>query len=95
MYRIVDKQGTGKTYRLLEEADKNTGIVICSNPRAMQEKAYKYGFTHIFGFLNYEDTTGTYFDKPIYVDEIEKYLLAHFGRRLQGYTYTLEDNNEI
>ena len=54
MIRIIAGKNTGKTYKLLEEASKTNGTVICSNPHAMAEKARAYGFKGI-NFIAYTD----------------------------------------
>lgn len=95
MYRIVGGRAVGKTYRLLEQANKVSGIVVCSNPNAMREKAYNWGFSDIFDFISYEESINYYTERSIFLDEIEKYAMRLLNRhRFSGYTYTLEDNNE-
>ena len=39
MYRIIDKRSSGKTSRLMLLAKENNGIIVCRNPKAMEEKA--------------------------------------------------------
>ena len=91
MYRIVSTRGTGKTYRLLEEASKfDSAVIVCQNPRAMREKAHTWGFANLT-FMPYEDYISYYCEEPVFIDEIENYLKVVAGRTLMGYTYTLED----
>lgn len=90
MYTIIGGRGTGKTYRLLEKASEVGGIVVCSNPAAMREKAYAWGFTGI-EFMQYHDYIAYYCEKPVFIDELELYVKSISGRTLQGYTYSLED----
>jgi hypothetical protein len=90
MYRIIGGRGTGKTYRLLEKASEVGGIVVCSNPAAMREKAHVWGFTGI-EFMQYHDYIAYYCEKPVFIDELELYVKSISGRTLQGYTYSLED----
>ena len=90
MYRIIGGRGTGKTYRLLEKASEVGGIVVCSNPASMREKAHIWGFTGI-EFMQYHDYITYYCEKPVFIDELEKYVKTISGRTLQGYTYSLED----
>lgn len=54
MYKIIGGRGTGKTYRLLEEANKVNAIIICRNPRALKEKAHSWGFDNV-EFVGYKD----------------------------------------
>lgn len=90
MYRIIGSRGTGKTYRLLEKASEVGGIIVCSNPSAMREKAHTLGFTNL-EFMQYKDYATYYCEKPVFIDELEMYVRAISGRTLKGYTYTLED----
>lgn len=90
MYRIIGSRGTGKTYRLLEKASEVGGIVVCSNPSAMREKAHVWGFTNL-EFMQYNDYISYYCEKPVFIDELETYVRAVSGRTLKGYTYSLED----
>jgi hypothetical protein len=90
MYRVIGGRGTGKTYRLLEKASEVGGIVVCSNPAAMRENAYVWGFTGI-EFMQYHDYIAYHCEKPVFIDELELYVKSISGRTLQGYTYSLED----
>lgn len=54
MYRIIDGRGTGKTSRLMLLAKANDAIFVCSNPKAMEQKAHAYGVTGIT-FMSYTD----------------------------------------
>jgi hypothetical protein len=95
MYRIIDDKSTGKTGRLLLLAKEHGGIVVCSNPKAMKEKAYAYGITGIeyvsYGDFHYEitHTTNPYDSRPIFIDELDKYLLL-IDPNLAGYTISKE-----
>ena len=94
MYKIIDGRGTGKTGRLMLLAKENEGVIACSNPKAMADKAHAYG---IFGidFISYWDLINA---KPgdyenIFIDEIDvfiQYFLAQIGT-VQGYTLSIED----
>ena len=90
MYRIIGSRGIGKTYRLLEKASEVGGIVVCSNPDAMREKAYTWGFTNL-KFMQYKEYISYYCEEPVFIDEIENYLKSISGRTLVGYTYSMED----
>ena len=85
MYRIIDNRATGKTSRLMLLAKENDGIIVCKDPRAMQEKAYLYGITGI-DFISYSQFDFAYrFNKPVFIDEIDM-LLQHKNKEIQGYT---------
>ena len=96
MYKIIDGRGTGKTGRLMLLAKENNGTIACSNPKAMEEKARRYG---IFGidFISYWDLMTAVKEKTqydnIFIDEIDvfiQYMLAEVGN-VQGYTLSIED----
>ena len=97
MYRIIDKKCSGKTSRLLLLAKENNGIVVCSNPEHMREKAYSYGLTGI-DFISYaaycEFLAGygnkTLVGKPIFIDELDKFLNI-YDTEIQGYTISEDD----
>ena len=90
MYRIIDNRATGKTSRLMLLAKENDGIIVCKDPRAMQEKAYCYGITGI-DFISYSQFEFTHrFNKPVFIDEIDM-LLQYKNREIQGYTISNED----
>ena len=85
MYRIIDNRATGKTSRLMLLAKENDGIIVCKDPRAMQEKAYRYGITGI-DFISYSQFDFNYrYNKPVFIDEIDM-LLQYKNREIQGYT---------
>lgn len=88
MYRFTGGRGTGKTYKLFEEANKVGGLIICSNPIAMRTKAKMLGFENI-DFIGYDDTSFYYCQKPTFIDEIENYLNSLTKNNLAGYTYTI------
>lgn len=96
MKRIIDKKGTGKTGRLMLLAKEYGGIIICSNPRALSEKAKAYGLTDI-KFYSYHDFITRnipheeYSSAPIYIDEIEGFL-RFINTNVWGYSLSLEDN---
>lgn len=93
MYKIIDGRGTGKTGRLMLLAKEQGGVIACSNPRAMEEKARRYG---IFGidFISYWDlinAAGKY--ENVYVDEIDVFvnLIVNRVGNMKGYTLSIED----
>lgn len=87
MKRIIDKRGTGKTKQLLEYAWSNGGVVVCSNPCSMKQKAEAYGFYGL-KFISYNE----YYYHPLteekfVIDELERIL----PNNITGYTITNED----
>jgi hypothetical protein len=90
MYRIIDNRATGKTSRLMLLAKENDGIIVCKDPKAMRDKAYRYGIVGI-DFISYSEFEFTHrFNKPVFIDEIDL-LLAQKNREIQGYTISNED----
>lgn len=96
MTRIIDKQGTGKTKKLMLAAKESGGTIVCSNPDAVRNKSYAYGLTGI-DFISYHDYLNPYViidaKPPFYIDELENFLLILTGRygRIDGYSLTMED----
>ena len=97
MYRIIESRGTGKTSRLMLLAKENNGTIVCSNPKAMEQKAHAYGIVGI-NFISYSDfldSKGMDFGK-YYIDELEMFsnyaaaLYAGHGK-FDGYTLSNED----
>ena len=94
MYRIIDNRATGKTSRLMLLAKEQNGIIVCKEPKAMRDKAYRYGITGI-DFISYSEfdydvsrshSSGTnYNNRPVFIDELDLYL-QHLGYNIQGYT---------
>ena len=92
MYRIIDKRSSGKTSRLMLLAKEHNGILVCSNPYAMKEKAHTYGLTG-FDIVSYHELLECGFNpehKPVFIDEIDGFLY-YLGHSIQGYTLSLED----
>ena len=73
MYRIIDDRASGKTGRLMLLAKESEGTIICSNPRAMAQKARAYGITGI-NFMSYGDflTSSGLSINNYYIDEKER-----------------------
>ena len=91
MYRIIDSRSSGKTSRLMLLAKETGSKIACSNPKAMQEKAYAYGITGV-DFIPYSDLfTMKYDHDKILIDEVESLLHNYTDGRLIGYTLTNED----
>ena len=96
MYRIIDGRSSGKTGRLMLLAKDSNGTIVCSNPRAMQQKARSYGITGI-NFISYSEfltkhgaSIGNY-----YIDELEGFIQyvqrnAGIAGDFEGYTISQE-----
>lgn len=90
MFRIIEERGTGKTRRLIEEAHKNNGVILCLSPERMKEKAMAYNipfanFASYDNFLYYSTNTDK---RPIYIDELEIFLSRY---NVAGYDMSIED----
>lgn len=88
MYRIIDGRGTGKTSRLLLLAKENNGVIVCKDPLAMREKAYRYGITGI-DFISYREFIHKHLTQPVYIDEIDLFLQI-LNINVDGYTISEE-----
>ncbi len=93
MIRIINKKGTGKTNQLMQLAQEQNAIFVCSNPSAMAIKAKAYNIENI-QFMSYEDFLHNY-DPEIHsyvVDELETFIQTIFfnGPNLIGYTLSEE-----
>ena len=91
MYQIIDSRGSGKTSRLMLLAKENNGILVCSNPYAMENKAHAYGLTG-FDIISYSDYFHHNYDqeKMVFVDELDNYIKS-LGNNLSGYSLTVGD----
>ena len=93
MYRFFGSRGCGKTRLLLEEANKVGGVIICSNPDAMRIKARSWGYDNV-SFMSYSSAKNETIPKDTFIDEYEKFLRA-VQPNLKGYTYTIDENENI
>ena len=90
MFRIIEERGTGKTRRLIEEAYKNNGVVLCMNPERMKAKAiaYEIPFTNFASYDNFIYYATNIDKRPIYIDELEiflsKYSVAGYDMSTEG-----------
>ncbi len=88
MNRIIDGRGTGKTSKLLTFAKEINADVVCSNPRAMEYKAEKYGVTDV-NFISYDKfSTVLNHSNDYVIDDLEEFIKSAFGQNLKGYTIT-------
>jgi hypothetical protein len=92
MYRIIDGRGTGKTSRLMLLAKENNGIIVCSNPIKMAEKAEVYGIIGLT-FVSYKQFMETPIDPFVnyYIDELEGFVKAVMAGKGQFQGYTLSE----
>lgn len=103
MIRIIDGRGVGKTGSLMLVAKENDATFVCSNPRAMENKAKAYGIVGI-EFMSYEDAIDHMRHpdargdrnarrKAIVVDELEAFAQCALGMNgpLVAYTLSNED----
>ena len=93
MYRIIEGRGTGKTLRLMLLAKENNGVLVCSNPHAMRQKAIAYGLTgfDIISYEEYFNNIGEYREVKSFIDELEICFVKYLGANLSGYSISLED----
>lgn len=94
MLRIVDKQSTGKTRKLLTYAKENNCVVVCAIPARMKDKAERYGLGYI-ECMAYQEYLSLYREGDVpaekyVIDELEKFVELMFqnGAKLDGYNLT-------
>ena len=86
MIRIIDDRSTGKTSQLMLWAKEYDATFVCSNPKAMEYKAQKYGIEGI-EFISYEKfSTVLNHEKNYVIDELENFIKSAFGNSLIGYS---------
>lgn len=74
MLKIIDKKGSGKTKKLLEEASKfENSLVLCENPNDLSQKALNYGFKGI-SFCDYNSCHEYDSNMVLFIDDLDKYL---------------------
>ena len=97
MYRIIDKNNTGKTRKLLEECSDKNGIFVCAHPERVLEKCQAYGIAPVEA-ISYEQWymvarmghgRPIEISKDVYIDEIGKFV-REFVPYLKGYTLTTD-----
>lgn len=97
MYRIIDDRSSGKTGRLMLLAKEQGASIVCSNPRAMEQKARAYGIIGI-DFIGYADflnhRNGATIDN-YFIDELETFIAyvqanANIKGNFNGYTISKE-----
>lgn len=89
MYKIIDKKDSGKTHNLMEVAKKEDGVIVCSNPSAMQNKARSYGIVGL-NFISYLEYLQDMFKYPcIFIDDLDN-MIAQMTN-VKGYTFNVEE----
>ena len=91
MYQIIDCRGSGKTSRLMLLAKEHDGVLVCSNPHAMEKKAEAYGLTG-FEIISYYDYLQHNYPmgKEVFIDELDMFVKS-LGNKLNGYSLTIGD----
>ena len=94
---IARPAGTNKTKELLEMANKNDGVVLTSEKRALQVKADAYGFENIT-IIDWFDLFEANYpaDKhSLYIhkigDTLAEYFSANFDLDLKAISVTMEE----
>lgn len=87
---IIGENSSGKTRRMLEEAQKNGAVVVCKHPLHMQSKANAYGLYGI-EFMSYDEfnEVSVHIDK-VAIDEISDFIAYIFGAKLDAFTMTID-----
>jgi len=86
MFIISSEKGTGKTRALLERAKAEGGIVVCKDPEAMRERAYRYGIVGL-DIVGYGDNYLA--GKPVYIHDINKFIENNMPDA-KGYTLCID-----
>lgn len=89
MIRIIDGRGTGKTSQLMLLAKEHDADFVCSNPRAMEQKAKAYGINGI-NFISYSQFIDIGSEKEVVIDELENLLTQGICKNILGYTISNE-----
>ena len=97
MYRIIDSRSSGKTGRLMLLAKEQGAAIVCSHPRAMEQKARAYGITGI-DFIGYADFLINKKNEDIgkyLIDELESFITyvqynCNIKGEFNGYTISQE-----
>jgi hypothetical protein len=91
MFIISGGRGTGKTRALLERAKAEGGIVVCSDPDKLRERAHRCGIVGL-DIVGYNDlyTIDSYTaSKPVYIHDINKFI-EHNMPEAKGYTLSID-----
>lgn len=93
MYRILGKRGTGKTTNLITLAKENGATLIVADVDYTVQKMYQLGITgvDIVSYAEFNANRQEYFTKPYMIDDIDGFVEAIFGRKLIGYSASIDD----
>ena len=87
---IIGENSSGKTRRMLEEAQNSGAVVVCKYPLHMQSKANSYGL-HNIDFMSYDEfNDGSVFAEKVAIDEIGDFIRYIFGVKLDAFTMTVD-----
>lgn len=93
MYKILRKRGTGKTKSLITIAKENGATLVVANADYTVQKMYQLGITgvNIISYTEFYANRQEYFAKPYMIDDIDGFVEAIFGRKLIGYSVSIDD----
>ena len=87
---IIGENSSGKTRRMLEEAQKSGAVVVCKHPLRMQDKANSYGLYGI-QFVGYDEfDSGDVYVNKVAIDEIGDFIKDCYGAKLDSFTMTID-----
>ena len=88
---IIGQRGSGKTYRLFEQADEQGGIIVGAEPVLLRMAARMKGFSNIKNFIAYNDFIEDYcksIDNCYFIDDLEAFMNSIFPQ-VQNYTVSI------
>lgn len=93
MYRILRKRGTGKTTSLITLAKENGTTLVVADVDYAVQKMYQLGITgvDIVSYAEFYANRQEYFTKPYMIDDIDGFVEVIFGRKLVGYSASIDD----
>lgn len=93
MYKILRKRGTGKTTNLITLAKENGATLVVANADYTVQKMYQLGITgvDIISYAEFYANRQEYFAKPYMIDDIDGFVESIFGRKLIGYSASIDD----
>lgn len=93
MYKILRKRGTGKTTSLITLAKDNGATLVVANADYTVQKMYQLGITgvNIISYAEFYANRQEYFTKPYMIDDIDGFVESIFGRKLIGYSASIDD----
>lgn len=87
---VIGGNSTGKTRKMMEEAQKSGAVVVCKYPLHMQSKANAYGL-YSLKFMSYEEFyNGNVYAEKVAIDEIGDFIKYIFGSELDALTMTVD-----